>query len=353
MKNLEIFILLLVTIQIKAMAIVEPPPQEYKLADSIPFLKEHLPNLFIDSTLYESPALPYRGKNDTEAMLYCMGFCLANDLKFSEKAGFVLMQANDIARVIYLPGDLTEQTIETLTSLEWDLIPHRGQYIVEYPIGHQDIIDNILKLQNEQIKIQLIITNVTNRILKDKGIAFDEYINGYINFFDFFTLKDSSKWQSIQAGFRVDLSRKDIEEILTDTTTLISTSILGKPSLNAITQSIPYETFQRDQNGLVTERSIEFIEAGLTLQISTSKMKEKYLSEFQIEVSNLSSNNELPVVSKRQSSSVILLEKNKPILVASLFLNQMAGSERKGLFGKATKSENQSDQIHIFAKLIQ
>ncbi len=282
-----------------------------------------------------------------------MGFCLANDLKFSEKAGFVLMQANDIARVINFHGDLTEETIETLESLKWDIIPHRGQYIVEYPIGHQDIVDSVLKIQNEQIKIQIIITNVTNRKLKDKGIAFDEYINGYINFFDFFTIKDSSKWQSIQAGFRVDLSRKDIEEILTDTTTLVSTSILGKPSLNAITQSIPYETFQRDQNGLVTERDIQFIEAGLTIEISTSKLKDKYLSEFQIEVSNLASTNDLPIISKRQSSASLLLEKDKPILVASLFLNQMSGSERKGLFGKATKSENQSDQIHIFAKLIE
>ena len=322
------------------------------MVDIIPSLKEHLPNLHIDLSLYDLPTLPYTGKNDTDAILFCMGFCLANDLKFIEKAGFVLMQANDIARVATLPSDISEETRDKLEGLEWDLIPYRGQYVIEYPMGHQDILDSINEIQNEQIKIQLIITSTSNANLLDKGIALEEYLQGYVNFFEFFTIKDASKWQTLNGGFRVDLSRKDVEEFLNDTTTLVSTSILGIPSYNAITQSVPYETYQRDPDGFLTSRNIEFIEAGLSITVTTKKLSEQYLTDFQIEISNLSSTNQLPLVSRRQSNASIILDKDKPILVASLFMNQMSNETRKGIFGSKTRTDSQSDQIHIFAKLL-
>ena len=285
MKNILLILLLLNPL--RAIEIAEIPPQELKLVDIIPLLKEHLPNLFIDSSLYGVSVTPFNGKTEQEALLYCMGFALANDLKFVNKSGFVLIQANDIARVTTLESDIDQQTITSLKSLNWDFIPHRGKYIVEYPMGHEDIMETIKEQKNEEVTIQLVITTTSNEDLLNKGIALEQYLQGYINFFEFFTIKDVSKWETIRGGFKVDLDQKDIKQILTDTTTLKATSILGKETTNSIISRVPYETYQRDVNGFITSRDVQFIEAGLRIQTNSKKVEGQYLTNFQIEMSSI------------------------------------------------------------------
>jgi hypothetical protein len=353
-KKITVLLLVcLVTNNLPGIEVAKAPVGQVLMVDMIPLVNGHLENVYVDSTLFQLEVPKYNGENASDALQYLMGISLANDLKLSTKDRFTLLQANDIARVTTIDSDISAETVEALQGLRWDFLPHRGKYVVEYPIGHQDIMDALNNVQNEPVVVEIIITNMANDTLKRKGIALNEYIQGNINFFDFFTNKDVSKWQSIQGGFRIDLSREDVQDMLDVSTTLKATSILGAESRNSILTSVPYETFQRDRDGFTTERSVQFIEAGLDIKTITTKVSDQYMIDFAIEMSDIVPSGEVPIVSKRLSFSKIVLSKGEVNLVATLLVEQLSDRVRKGLFGSTkTDKTRTSDQVHIFAKLL-
>lgn len=310
--------------------------------------------VFCDTTLY-GLVVPSIDANCTysEALTWLVGVSQANDLKLSYQEDLVLLQANDIAKVSILDSDISEETLENLKKLKWDLLPHRGQYIVEYPIGHDDIFQELKRLPNEPVQLQITIATMGNAQLLSKGISMEEYIDANINFFDFFTNKDGTKWDNINAGFRVNLQREDVQDIFDQSTTLLSSSILGKVTTNALVTSVPYETYQRDPDGFVTQRSVQFIEAGLNIQTITTKYQDNYLVDFSIEFSDITPGKDLPIVSKRLSTCSLVMSKDKPALVSTLLVRSLSDSARRGLFGTTkTNKQQQTDQLQIFAKLL-
>lgn len=329
-------------------------PDQYLLGDMIQKIREDHDNVFCDSTLY-GVQVPRIETNSTyaQALTWLYGVAQSNDLKLRHENDLVLLQANDIAKVDIIDSDITSETQETLKKLKWDILPHRGQYIVEYPIGHEDIFNELQRIKNEPVQLQITIATMGNSQLLNKGISMEEYINANIDLFDFFTNKDGTKWQTINGGFRVNLERKDVLDIFDQTTTLVSSSILGKLTSNALVTSVPYETFQRDPDGFVTQRSVQFIEAGLNINTLTTKYSDKYLVDFEIEFSDITPGKELPIVNKRISNCSLVMNKEKPVLVATLLVRSLSDTARKGLFGLSNTSKQQkTDQLQIYAKLL-
>jgi hypothetical protein len=332
--------------------VAEVPVQDNLLVDTIPKISEHLENFYADSTLYNLAVPLFDGNSSIDALNYLVGLSLANDLKLSTKDRFTILQANDIAMVATIDSDISPETVLALQKLKWDFLSHRGKYIIEYPIGHQDILDALNAVPNESVVVEITMANVSNEFLKKKGIALEEYIEGNINFFEFFNNRDLSKWETLQAGFRIDLTRQDVDEMLESSTTLRANSILGAESRNSILTSVPYETFQRDQNGFTTERDIQFIEAGLDIKTITTRVADAYMIDFAIELSDIITSSSIPSVSKRLSLSKIVMRKGEANLVATLLIEHLSERVRKGLFGSRTDKAKASDQVHIFAKLL-
>ena len=124
----------------------------------------------------------------------------------------------------------------------------------------------------------------------------------------------------------------------------------GRTIIHEIIRKVPYEVYQKDNLGQVVERNLEFIEAGLKVNITPYPSGVyNILAQFDIEISNLETTDGLPVVSQRKSISEVMLRVGQAVEVARIVFDESSANKRKAWFTFSKDSEN-FDKVAIFAK---
>jgi hypothetical protein len=333
------------------------------LAAIIPLLNEDHKDIFIDSTLYNVPCPPYPTgalpddyTRKLRALKFIRGVVIANDLKIITDEDNIVVVGNDLARVTYLEeGYFDEEFLGSVKGLAWDIIPVKGGYIVEYPIGHQKLMDTLVQYSHLEYELELNIVSYTEEKKKTTGLSFSDFINFNLNYFDMIHKGlSASQMISGSASIRLLYQNSNLENILDGTITSRITGQAGRDVESKVVSEIPYEVFSRNREGEIVNQSLEFIESGITINCSGHKLRESVTFQFQLEVSNaVPTTSGYPTIVRRSSTTDTILKVNqvKEIARIQIGYKNETNNRRIKIFNRKTMDEDKETLVLMVRRI--
>jgi hypothetical protein len=323
------------------------------LGDMIPQINADHEEIFIDSTLFKIPVSNYSPGKGSEAERRVI--VLANDLKTIIDGDALIVVGNDLARVIFLEqGSLDESFIDSADKLQWDVLPIKGGYLVEYPIGHESMIQELIKHGHQEFLLDINIVSYSLEHNKSQGISFEQFLNFQISYFDIIhggaSIDDLVKGTGL---FQFSYSRQNLETMLDGVITSKLSGQAGKISTQKIVSQVPYQVSSRNREGEVIRQDLEFIESGISISAQGFRVKEGLSFKFRFEVSNaLEGNQDYPTVVRRSAEMDNILKVGETVEIARLDV-QYKNVQKSSPFGKffnSTKSSTDQETLVLLVK---
>lgn len=304
-------------------------------------------NIVLDHKLYSLPCNPPELEDSADVAIFLAGLAKVNNLIITTEGATIFVQAPDIPVVKVLEaGELSEEFIESAKKFGWDILHLNGGYIVEYPRGHQIIFDKVEQSLVRPVSFEISVVSLSTDLLKEKGVSMQTALSLNQNLFDI--VRDGITTQSdglvLQAV--AGITPKDFEEIFARSTVTLCSGLLGEEILVKVMQEYPYQLQGFDQLGKLSRQQVEVFEAGLSISLRPYSLGEAVRVKCDVQISNVDGINEFgyPNITRRNTTTSAVLDKDQSQVIAQLIINEDAISKKNSfkIFKRKSDSKTES-----------
>lgn len=307
--------------------------------------------IHFDNTLFGLAVAPLEANATTqECLTWLIGTAKANELFLDMEEEVILLKGRDFGRhTTLLQGKLDEEFITSAKAMGWDVLPIAGSYVIEYPKGHEALIETLQQVDRTPVSYQMNISILDQTDTNARGIQVHDFINFSVHNFDVLHFKEPVTNLKLPS---ISLAKEEIEFLQDNTYTLVLTSIMGEPVTQRIDTQKSIVTTSRDAFGQTVNQQVTTFTSGFIANMISFPHHEGALTQLDLEISqDISVNSdELPVIARKQVKNAGVLAPGQTWLAGKFEGNTETRDNRKTFFVPSKRSANTKQLMVVVLK---
>lgn len=288
--------------------------------------------IHIDNTLHGVACAPLpENPKFLDCLAWAYGFTKSNDLRLETDKGHFYIKGRDFSRnQMILQGPLRDGFREGASAMGWRLISVGGQTVIQYPEGHHEIVQQLIDVEQKVAAYSVNISVFNSEIGKRTGFDMAGFLSFQLSNFDLLHNQPNTLVTLPSLAY----DNLDITEIYTNTVTAKVSGLLGQPVRQSIDTTQHILTTSRDSLAQSVAQQVQQFTFGTTLTFESFPMKEGYLLNLKIEISeDLSAGeSELPRIGRRRIEASNIMTQGE-VWLAAQFQNSTNETYKRKRFG--------------------